>query len=262
MLALWNGNTNVELPTELPPVVANAVLLGGNSISFYDDPYWVGTAYTLHTFPDSSRIIDSAQEIYENQYRDTCNDSDLLIHSCFPTKPLSGIDGGFISTNEKELADYFRCLVNNGLSSGVNSWDKRAAMVGFKMYMSSTQAYVIKQNFKKLPQKLTKMEEICYYYDKMFGLSNLSYHLYRVNVKADRKQVLRKLYEQGIVCGHHYPLLHKQKIYCKDGPYLPKSERDSLTTLSIPFHEKLTKPELKYIVKNVSKYLTTSENPL
>ena len=46
-LSLLNKNVTVDLPSMIPPVVANAILTSGNKINFIDDVDWVGNSYTF-----------------------------------------------------------------------------------------------------------------------------------------------------------------------------------------------------------------------
>ena len=56
-----------------------------------------------------------------------------------------------------------------------------------------------------------------------------------------------------ISCGIHYRPCHLNTIYddhsCHIISGLPKSEEDGSTTVSIPFHEKLTGQEIDYIIE-------------
>ena len=65
-LSMLDKNTTVNLPSVIPPVVANAVLTSGNRIFFIDDVNWVGDSYVLHQFEDY-KIVDSAQKLQRNQ---------------------------------------------------------------------------------------------------------------------------------------------------------------------------------------------------
>ena len=66
-LSLLNKNVVVDLPSMIPPVVANAILTSGNKINFIDDVDWVGNSYTIHQF-DDYKIVDSAQKLEKNQF--------------------------------------------------------------------------------------------------------------------------------------------------------------------------------------------------
>ena len=114
-LSLLNKNITVDLPSMIPPVVANAIITSGNKINFIDDVDWVGHSYILHQF-DDYKIVDSAQKLEKNQFRKECNPNDILIFSFYPTKPLGGCDGGMIVTDDYKKYRWFKEAVLNGMS--------------------------------------------------------------------------------------------------------------------------------------------------
>ena len=119
------------------------------------------------------------------------------------------------------------------------------------MYLNSFQAYVAYENFKKLPAKMQRLQEVRGIYNEALGYSNASSHLYRIAVK-DNKAKMKELREKGIVTGVHYDASHLNPVYNQGKRYAcPKSEAVSTTTLSIPFNEKLTDKEIKYIIECV-----------
>ena len=65
--------------------------------------------------------------------------------------------------------------------------------------------------------------------------------------------------KDGIICGVHYDTLHTLEVYKKyttlDGNY-KLSETTSKSTVSLPFHENLTKKEIQYIIEQTNKFLT------
>ena len=99
------------------------------------------------------------------------------------------------------------------------------------------------------------MEEICLEYNDKLGYSNKSKHLYRIRVK-DNKSALEILKSKGINCGIHYQACHLNPIFRNciyERRSLPKSELEEKQTLSIPFHENLTKQDLNRVIENVKK---------
>ena len=154
-LLLLNKKTKIKLPSLLPAVVANSVLNSGNSIEFEDNTSWVGHSYTLH-----ENIIDSAQRVDKNQYANEANKGDVMFFSFYPTKPVGGIDGGIIVSDDRELIDWIREASMNGMSYSSNSWDRKQKFVGWKMYMSSSQAYVALNNLRKLDNKKKRIKEV------------------------------------------------------------------------------------------------------
>jgi len=247
-----NKDLVINAPSLLPPVVANAIITSGNKVNFIDDINWVGGSYTLHNFGDY-KIIDSAQKLEHNQFAQEANAHDLMIFSFYPTKPLAGIDGGLVVSNDKEKINWFREAVFNGMGTGHNSWNRDIKFPGWKMYMNSVQAVVILNNFRTYELKLKKLKDIRIHYNYNFGCNNTSNHLYRINV-VNNETISKNLHSRDIATGLHYKCLHKHPVYAQN-TVLEKSEIAEKQTLSIPFNEKLSDDEITHIINNVKPHL-------
>ena len=252
---LEKDETTVKVPCIIPPVVPNAVLTSGHKISYSDDIEWVGQSYILHQFEDY-KIIDSAQQLDKNQFIDQADDQDLMIFSFYPTKPVGSIDGGMIVSNDKDKIDRLRILSRYGTNFEDNSWERKIIIPGWKMYMNSVQAYVAMENFKKLEDKQNRYDEIRAIYNSEFGLSNTSRHLYRIRVRQ-REEFMKTMKEKGIQTGIHYR--NVQEIDCykstNSGP-TPLSEVESRSTVSIPYHEKLSEQDIETVVREVKNAIS------
>ena len=249
-LTFLNKKQDVSVPSMIPPVVLNALINGGNKIKFTDNVNWVGNSYVLHEFKDF-KVIDSAQKVERNQFTNEANDEDLMIFSFYPTKPVGSLDGGIIVSNDKEKIDYFKKAVMNGMGYEENSWERKVFFPGWKMYLNSFQAYVANENLKVLDKKQKRLSEVREFYNSELGYKNTSNHLYRINVK-NRIEFIQNLKINKISTGIHYSANHKIDIYKKHSiceTYMPLTELEELTTVSIPFHENLTNDEVDYIIK-------------
>ena len=151
-LAMLGKQEIINIPSMIPPVVANALITAGNKINFIDNTKWVGDSYVLHRFNDY-KIIDSAQKVDKNQYQKEANDEDLMIFSFYPTKPVGGSDGGIIVSNDYNKIKWFKEATMNGMSYAHNNWDRTIKFPGYKMYMNSIQCYIANQNLNKLDAK-------------------------------------------------------------------------------------------------------------
>ena len=246
-LALLNKNTTVSIPSVIPPVVPNAILTSGNEINFIDNVNWVGDSYILHEF-ENYKIVDSAQKLEKNQFVKECNPQDLLIFSFYPTKPVGSCDGGMIVSDDLEKITYLREMSFNGMTFATNNWDRRIKFAGYKMYMNSIQATIASNNLSKYEEKLEKLQFVREYYNKNLGLNNTSNHLYRINT-ISRRSLISDFEKNKIQTGIHYHCLHNHEVYKTQSLTLPKSELESETSLSIPYHEKLTIKELETIIR-------------
>ena len=239
-------------------MVVNAIVNAGCDVKFIDNWSWVGGSYLLHDYEDF-KVIDSAQRVDRNQFKNEASDEDLMIFSFYPTKPVGGIDGGMIVSNDKEKIDYFRTMVMNGMSYSENNWDRVPKYVGWKMYMSSAQAYVALQNLRKLDDKKSRLAQVREVYNQQFKLENTSDHLYRINT-PERNEVKKYAYDRGITTGIHYKPLHHTQLYgsmmlsydLNGSLKLSGSEHEGATTLSLPFHEGLTDSDIEQVTSTIN----------
>jgi dTDP-4-amino-4,6-dideoxygalactose transaminase len=253
-LLFLNKNTIVNVPSLIPPVVLNALITSGNKINFTDDVNWIGDSYILHHFEDY-KIIDSAQKVERDQFKEEANDPDIMFFSFYPTKPVGSSDGGIIVSNDKDKIDYLKTLSFNGMSFAENNWDRKIIMPGYKFYLNSIQAFIADKNLDILDQKKQKLKNIRDIYNSEFGLNNTSDHLYRIEVD-DNKKFINVSKQNKIIHGIHYEAQHLNNVY---KPYstnslCPNSEKISKTTVSIPFHENLSEQDLNHVIKNLKKY--------
>ena len=249
-LALKSLKTTVKIPSIMPPVVPNAIINSGNKLEFYDDVDWVGNMYELH-----QGIWDSAQRVSRDQYSQVAKGTDVMIFSFYPTKPVGGCDGGMIVSDNKYTIDKYRAMVLNGTKPSKNAWEREQIMFGYKMHGNSIQARIAYENFKKIDDKKYKINDIRNAFNVGLDYNNLSLHLYRVRT-SDNNKFVEQMKRVGIQCGIHYRAFHKSPLLKNIVKYrpMPKSEIEERQTVSIPFHENLTKENVEYIINNVKKF--------
>ena len=251
---------NVKIPSMIPPVVANAVITNNhNLIHFDDNTHWIGHPYILHQF-DNYKVIDSAQHVEKNQFKNTANNNDIIIFSFYPTKPISSCDGGMIVSNDKDKIDWYRQAVHNGTTTNINSWERTIKFPGFKMYLNSIQAYIASINLDNYEEKLEKLQCIKEYYNNNLNYNNDSNHLYIIQVNNNKK-FIKDMYSNGIQCGIHYPPLHLNSVYNKynmNNKSLPVTESIMNNIVSIPYHYNLTLKEISYVCKKIELYNRTT----
>ena len=253
-LSLLNKNVIVDLPSMIPPVVANAIITSGNKINFIDDVDWVGHSYILHQF-DDYKVVDSAQKLEKNQFQKECNPQDLMIYSFYPTKPLGGSDGGMIVTDDYEKYRWFKEAVLNGMTYAENNWERGISFNGYKMYMNSIKAKVLMNNFVNFEKKMMVLGNLVNTYNRELGYKNSSKHLYRIEV-LDNKKFLEKMNKAGIICCIHYPALHLNSIYNNgNSKGCDKSKKVEHRTVSLPMNERLSFYELEYVIDKVKEYI-------
>tara|TARA_X000001382_G_scaffold110995_1_gene87742 strand:+ start:47 stop:1003 length:957 start_codon:yes stop_codon:yes gene_type:complete len=239
--------STVTIPSMIPPVVPNVIADAGLAIDFSEDVSWVGDSYKL-----LDNVVDSAQRLDRNQYLNECDDDDLLVFSCYPTKPLSSLDGGIVVSNNKEKIDDLKSLSFYGMEYHEDSWSRKQIQVGYKAYMSTLQATIAKRNLKNLDKKYELVDEVREKYNDAFDLNNTSRHLYRIEV-GNNQLAMQHFKNRGIVCGIHYNPLHNSDVF-GNGRELPSVDAAAKRTLSIPMHHKLTPTDVSYIIGTVKDY--------
>jgi dTDP-4-amino-4,6-dideoxygalactose transaminase len=176
-----------------------------------------------------------------------------MIFSFYPTKPLSGSDGGMIVTDDYEKYQWFKEAVLNGMTYANNNWERTISFPGYKMYMNSIQAKILLNNFKYFHKKMRGLKSLCNTYNRELGYENTSLHLYRIEV-LDNQKFIANMKNAGIICGIHYPALHLNSVYAYEGKFVcDKSKKLQGRTVSLPMNEKLSFLELEYIIDKVKE---------
>ena len=258
-----------EIPSVIPVVVPNAIIRSTEPRAYRSSPYfsvrddidWVGGSYVLcQSKSTGMKVIDSAQKVERDQFKNDANPKDWMIFSFYPTKPVGGCDGGMLVSDDKEAVEWFRAATMNGTSRSHNNWEREVSFAGWKMHINSIQAYIANENLKKLDEKYGKLKQIKEIYNKCFSCENTSNHLYRLRVN-NNKAFIKAMESVGIRCGIHYKAIHKNEIYSKhifNQGLLPLSDKEQNTTVSIPFHENLSNEDIDYITEKVHEFRSIS----
>jgi len=188
--------------------------------------------------------------------------------SFFPSKNLGCYgDGGAIFTNDDELANQLRVVVNHGMV--VRYYHD---YVGVNSRLDSIQAVVLDAKLKHLDEYAAARRYVADYYDKAFANcdklktpfravnSTHVFHQYTlVTSNIDRKALQDYLASKDIPAMIYYPVpLHMQKAYVdpryKEGDF-PVTEKLCETVLSLPMHTELDDEQLKHITENVLAFI-------
>jgi len=188
--------------------------------------------------------------------------------SFFPSKNLGAYgDGGAIFTNDNQLAEQLRAVVNHGMK--VRYYHD---YVGVNSRLDSMQAAILDVKLKHLDEYCDARRKAADYYDNAFAncdklktpvryeKSTHVFHQYTlVTNNVDREALKSFLAEKGIPMMVYYPVpLHMQKAY-KSNRYsegdFPITEALSENVISLPMHTELTTEQLEYITSNVLEFL-------
>lgn len=182
-------------------------------------------------------------------------------YSFYPTKNMTTIEGGMITTNDEGVAERARLIRNHGSPRRYLH-----ESLGFNFRMTDLQAAIGLAQLPKLDGWNRKRQEnAAYLTSGLEGLPGIHppqvrpggehvFHQYTLRA-AQRDALLDRLSARGIGVGVYYPIpIHQQPLYQRMGyqEKLPVSEAASAEVLSLPVHPALIRADLDEIVAAVA----------
>ena len=208
-------------------------------------------------------VIEDACQSFGATYngQKSCNLSTIGCTSFFPSKPLGAYgDGGAIFTNDDELAQKMRMLLNHGQNERY-----KHKYIGINGRLDAVQAAVLNVKLKHFDKEVNLRDEIGLRYNDLLedadvitpkiSQNNTSvFAQYSIRVK-DRQAMVDKLSEKEIPTAVHYPVpLHLQEAFLylgyKAGDF-PISEMISSQIMSLPMSPYLTETEQDFVVEAI-----------
>jgi len=209
--------------------------------------------------------------------------SELTCFSFYPTKNMTTIEGGLVTTENDELADKIRILSFAGISrdawkryssSGSHHWQLLYA--GFKYNMTDIQAAVGLHQINKLDEFIEQRDaHVRRYRELLDGTPGVSWladrpwgrharHLFEILVEPDRLKVdrdafLAALRAENIGTGLHFTSLHLQPYYEALGyvaSSLPQANWASQRIISLPLYPGMTVQDVEDVADAVRRVAT------
>jgi dTDP-4-amino-4,6-dideoxygalactose transaminase len=204
-------------------------------------------------------------------------------YSFYVTKNLTTVEGGMLLTDDAELAARLKRLALHGMSA--DAWSRfsdqgykhyQVVEPGFKFNMTDLQAAMGLIQLRKLPDMLTRREQLWRRYDEKLAQLPLTLpapaeagsvharHLYTVLVDAERAglsrdKLLTELHRRNIGTGVHYMGQHLQPYYQNKYGFTPEqfphATRFSLQTLSLPLSPRMTDSDQDDVIAAVIEAL-------
>lgn len=154
-----------------------------------------------------------------------CAHSEMTCFSFHPVKPITTGEGGIVTTNNNELAEYLRRFRSHGIvrKPDQGAWYYEISDVGFNYRLTDIQAALGLSQLKKLESFIDRRNELADRYREL--LSGLpiqlppiapkgfvhGYHLFVIRVR-NRRTVFERLIERGIGVQVHYVPVHHHPI--------------------------------------------------
>jgi len=194
--------------------------------------------------------------------------ADMTCWSFYASKNMTTGEGGMITTNNEEQADFLRAARSHGEKEEYVS-----TMLGHNYRMPEIEAAIGIVQLKKLPafiekrrrnaelltEKLVKTKQVLLPSEPK-GHKH-SWYLYTVKIRKRDAQVRDKIVEglrkQGVGAAVYYHTpIHKMPYYQQFGKYqLPNTEKIAQQVFSLPVHPSVTTKEVDYIASSVKRVL-------
>lgn len=209
-------------------------------------------------------VIEDAAQAHGAEYNGKKSPlQGTCIYSFYPAKNLGAIgDAGCIVTNDDEVAEKARLLLNHGRST---KYEHRVH--GSNYRLDALQAAILNIKLKYLDKWVAQRRKNAQIYNNL--LNNIvttpkekpynkhAYHLYVIRTK-NRDKLREFLSKHEIDSGVHYPIpLHLQPVYQylghKQGDF-PLSEEFSNEVLSLPMCPELTEEQISFICEKIKEF--------
>lgn len=209
-------------------------------------------------------VIEDACQAHGAEYKGRRAGSigDAGCFSFYPGKNLGAFgEAGAVVTNNRELDEKIRVLRDHGQARKYHH-----VAVGWNCRMDGIQGAVLKIKLNHLDRGNDLRRSHAAEYDRAFrrleGIvtpveaSNRKhvYHVYSLRVQ-DRNGVMKKLTEEGIGCGIHYPVpVHLQEAYQSLGGVpgdFPIAEQCASEFISLPMFPELTSAQRSRVIEVV-----------
>lgn len=206
----------------------------------------------VHLIADSAESLGST---YKEQQIGT--QVDLHCFSFQRSKIITSGEGGLITTNNDQLAEICRSIVNHGYSTNKKSYEYIHNRFGFNFRMCDIEAAILREQLKKLDSYVERRNQVAQRYTKSLSSKfkvqivpnycRSNYFFYGIMVDPKiRNKMSEYLIENGIVV-KCWTAVHQQELWKTSG--LPNATQISDSIILLPIHNKITDDEVNYIIR-------------
>ena len=211
----------------------------------------------VHLIADSAESLGST---YKGQQIGT--QVDLHCFSFQRSKIVTSGEGGLITTNNDQLAEICRSIVNHGYSTNKKPYEYIHNRFGLNFRMCDIEAAILREQLKKLDNYVQRRNQVAQRYSQKLSsifqvqvipsycISN--YFFYGIMVSPEKRNHLAEfLIENGITV-KCWTAVHQQELWKTQG--LPNATLISDSIILLPIHNKITDDEIDYIIQKCLEF--------
>ncbi len=223
--------------------------------------------YDLYIIEDAAQSLGTDFIFPSGERKKAGTLGNIACTSFFPSKNLGAWgDGGAIFTEDTELAEKIKAIVNHGMKEKY-----LYSCVGVNSRLDTIQAAILNVKIKCLDEYNSARQEAAAFYDRKLNnhpcfripsrvtWSNHIFHQYTLKVLNNRRDELKSFLQKNKVPTMiYYPVpLHLQDAYIDPG-YMkgdfPVAEELCDQVLSLPMHTELDEEQLNYITNKIVEF--------
>jgi dTDP-4-amino-4,6-dideoxygalactose transaminase len=248
--------------------------LGGhpeNVIEFYN----IKKKFNCYLIEDACHALGS-KYLYNKKYLSigSCKHSDIATFSLHPVKTITSGEGGFVTTNNKDLAKKIFLFRSHGIERHkTHHWEYQISHSGFNYRLSDINAALGLSQLRKLSKFLIYRKKVYDYYLKELSIfkdilnfpeynkNNISsYHLCLISINFKKNtftknNFIKFLKKNKIISQYHYIPIYNFKVFKEKKYYYKDVSKYYNRTVSLPIYYKLKFSEQKYIIKKIKSFL-------
>jgi perosamine synthetase len=185
--------------------------------------------------------------------------------SLYGTKNLTTGEGGLITTDDDQLADWIRLYRNQGMRTRYYH-----DMLGYNFRLTDVAAAIGLVQLDKLERNTARRQALAARYDEAFADLPVAtpvipvdrthvFHQYTLDVGAERDAIVEDLTAAGIGVGVYYPIpVNRQAYVLERGIHadLPVTERAAAHSLSLPMFPGLPDADQATVISAVREVVT------
>ena len=217
--------------------------------------------------------------------KETGNFGVMGCFSFYPTKMITTLEGGMITTNDEEIEKRMRILREHGMNRNAlerelgTTWHYDVIDLGYNYRLTEAQAALGISQLKRLSDGIKRRKRIAQYYDKELDTEDLGisvphraahrshvFHLYTIKYTKSksgptRNELFKYLATAGIQSSVHYTPLHLMSFYkqfLKKSDAFPIAEKIFEQILSLPLYPALTRKKVILITNRISDSIRKS----
>jgi perosamine synthetase len=229
--------------------------------------------YKLHIVEDCAHSLGA-----EYEGKKTGSFGIFGCFSFYPTKIITTLEGGMITTNDENLAKKLQILREHGMSKSAidresqASWYYDVVDLGYNYRLNELQAALGSSQLERVKDGIKMRMEAAHYYGERLKFNGITipykaarrshiYHLYVIKVDEgkfgeSRDELFKKLSEKQVGLSLHYTPLHKLSFYQKflnGTDKFPVAEQIYRQILSLPLYPTMTETDLDYVIESIGE---------